>query len=115
MRLTSPRRASRAAFVLLLLAATAPALAQEDAAQRWTRQKCALYTDAWAQAFSWSEPASLRPAFLQAHQAFLASGCSGEAKVCPRTEAELALANQLSLMALSEGLAGSFLPFACRD
>ena len=53
--------------------------------------------------------------FLDRHAAFLASGCSGPRDVCPRSQAELTLADALSIAAMYSGATGSFLPFACRD
>jgi hypothetical protein len=52
--------------------------------------------------------------FLADHAAFLASGCT-EGRVCPASTDERALADRLALMAVAEGMAGSFLPFACPD
>ncbi len=56
--------------------------------------------------------AGIGTAFIAAHDAFLASGCRTGA-VCPETAPERALADRLSLMAVAEGMTGSFLPFAC--
>ena len=58
--------------------------------------------------------AGLSEGFLSAHDAFLASGCTARADVCPRSPEELDLANVLTLAAMNAGAASTFLPFACR-
>lgn len=81
-------------------------------ADDWTRAKCRLYTAAWDHLAAGDGLAGIGARFLAEHAAFLASGCT-EGRVCPQSAAELALADRLALMAVAEGMAGSFLPFAC--
>lgn len=81
-------------------------------ADDWSARKCALYRDIWTHAASGPALAEVGPAFRADHDAFLASDCR-EGRVCPRSEAERALADLLSLMAVAEGMTGSFLPFVC--
>ena len=52
--------------------------------------------------------------FIERHQAFLASGCTATADVCPRSPEELEVANALVILAMNAGSASTFLPFACR-
>ena len=80
----------------------------------WVARKCSLYTEAWVALTAGDGAAGIGPAFLKQHEAFLASGCTARADVCPDSPAEIALADKLSLMGVAEGMAGSFLPFACR-
>lgn len=94
--------------VLLVLPAAAAAAAADD----WTARKCALYRDAWAHVARGPAMEGVGPAFRADHAAFLASECR-ERRVCPENEAERALADLLSLMAVAEGMTGSFLPFVC--
>jgi hypothetical protein len=79
----------------------------------WTARKCALYADAWAQAVRIKGLDGIGQDFQDRHAAFLAQGCTRRGDVCPRSPQEYALADLLTLMAMSEGTAGSFLPFAC--
>jgi hypothetical protein len=95
----------------LVLALAGPAAAQE--ADDWTRTKCAFYSEAWAQATAGEGLAGIGPEFRAAHAEFLGSGCTIRGAVCPRNPQELRLADMLSLMAVAEGMAGSFLPFRC--
>jgi hypothetical protein len=88
-------------------------MAQTPDPSDWTARKCALYHEAWAKAASGDALIGVGTDFLAAHDVFLASDCTQRA-VCPRTPAELALADTLSLMAVAEGMAGSFLPFTCK-
>lgn len=85
----------------------------EAPADSWSQTKCRLYSDAFARAIDERGTTGLGPEFLLAHQAFLDSGCTGTRDVCPRSQQELALADLLSVVAINEGMTGSFLPFAC--
>jgi hypothetical protein len=86
-------------------------MAQPD----WPQVKCARYAEATAAALAYLGPQGLSRQFLDRHAAFLASGCRGPRDVCPRSRAELTLADALSIAAMNGGATGSFLPFACRD
>lgn len=105
--MSAGRRAGGLATILLALGLPAAALADD-----WTREKCRLYTAAWDHLAAGGGLAGIGARFLADHAAFLASGCTA-GRVCPESAAELALADRLALMAVAEGMAGSFLPFAC--
>lgn len=87
----------------------------EAVADSWTEKKCALYTSAWTQLVGEDRPESVSEEFMTDHADFLASGCLDRGNVCPRSPRERELSDLLSLMAVSEGMAGSFLPFNCVD
>lgn len=78
----------------------------------WVAKKCELYTQAW-DALAKGQKAGLGNEFLARHQAFIASGCTVRTNVCPVSQAEIAVADTVSMMAIAEGMAGTFLPFAC--
>lgn len=100
--------------VLLLLVLASPAPAQQLAiSPHWSAEKCARYSRAWAYVSAGPGLAGIGPEFLAAHAEFLTSDCRIRGNVCPRTPAELALADTLTLMSVAEGTAGSFLPFHC--
>lgn len=101
-----------AAFLLAALSLGAPAARAETT---WTERKCELYADATAAALSWTDPAGLSEEFLARHAAFLASGCTAPHDVCPRSAEEVALADLLLTMSMSEGMASTFVPFACPE
>jgi hypothetical protein len=90
-----------------LLCAT-PATAQD-----WQAEKCRRYAEAWQAAGPRAGAAGVSEAFLAAHGAFLASGCR-ERRTCPRSQAEIAVGDRMTLLALNAGLSGTFLPFICR-
>lgn len=102
-------------FAGLATLATHPALAQGTGGDSWTERKCVLYTAAWNHIASNGAPDGVSEEFLADHDAFLASGCLDRGHVCPRSPRELEIADMLSLMAVAEGMAGSFLPFNCTD
>lgn len=86
-------------------------VAEPATADAWTVEKCHRYDRAWRHLLT-GEPA-LGAAFITAQEEFIAGGCNTPGAVCPGTEAERAIADLLALMAVAEGMAGSFLPFGC--
>ncbi|WP_156323433.1 hypothetical protein [Bosea sp. AAP35] len=98
-----------------LICATGPGLAQRSAApEDWPAVKCERYTKAYADALTKLGRKGLSQPFLDAHEAFLASGCSIKGEVCPRSKEELDLANVMVIMGMNQGMASTFMPFACR-
>jgi len=86
------------------------AVAQESS---WVEVKCIRYKKAWDAALAHTKGKGLGQEFLGRHEAFLASGCTAKADVCPRSEEELALANMMVVAAMNAGTASTFPPFAC--
>jgi hypothetical protein len=95
-------------ILIVALLAASPAVAQD-----WPAEKCRRYSDAWEAAVRHPGTEGLSPAFLAAHAAFLDSGCR-ERAACPRSTAEIAMADTMTLLALNAGMSGTFLPFICR-
>lgn len=81
----------------------------------WTEKKCVLYQDAWAVAISGMGQEGISAEFLKRNDEFIASGCTIQGNACPRSDQELELANMLTLMTMSEGMASTFVPFSCRN
>ncbi|KRE09906.1 hypothetical protein ASE63_05210 [Bosea sp. Root381] len=88
--------------------------AQPVAPEKWPAVKCERYTKAYATALAKLGRKGLGQPFLDAHEAFLTSGCSIKGEVCPRSTEELNLANVMVIMGMNEGMASTFMPFACR-
>ena len=97
-----------------LLIEASPAPAQERQSQSWSKVKCERYKKTWSDALARRGTRGLGGDFLDSHEAFLASGCTARADVCPRSAEELDLANVLVVAAMNAGTASTFLPFACR-
>jgi hypothetical protein len=96
-------------FVALLAVALAtPALARD-----WPAEKCRRYTEAWTATVERLGSEGLSHGFQAAHAAFLSSGCRTRA-ACPRSPAEIAMADTMTVLALNAGMSGTFLPFVCR-
>ena len=110
----------------LALGTPTGALAQPKPPENWPAIKCERYTKAYADALAKLGRKGLGQPFLDAHEAFLASSCSikGEVcprskeeikgEVCPRSKEELDLANVMVIMGMNQGMASTFMPFACR-
>ena len=110
-----PRRLLASAIALGIAASTTGAFrAQPVAPEKWPAVKCERYTKAYAAALAKFGRKGLGQPFLDAHDAFLASGCSIKGEVCPRSTEELNLANVMVIMGMNEGMASTFMPFACR-
>jgi hypothetical protein len=90
------------------------AVAQDSSSQSWSEVKCTRYKKAWSEAVSRRGKRGLGQDFLDRHEAFLASGCTARADVCPRSAEELDLANVMVISAMNAGTASTFLPFSCR-
>ena len=101
--------------VALVVLSSQSALAQGAEGETWTERKCVLYTATWNHIAGDGTPDGVSEEFVADHDAFLASGCLDRGHVCPRSPRELEIADMLSLMAVAEGMAGSFLPFNCTD
>lgn len=97
----------------LIATAPAPAWAGTGQGSNWSQVKCARYTKAWSDALARLGGRGLSRDFLDRHAAFVASGCTARAEVCPRSPEELERANVMTIAAMNAGTASTFLPFAC--
>ncbi|HEY5795017.1 MAG TPA: hypothetical protein VIU82_08375 [Bosea sp. (in: a-proteobacteria)] len=98
----------------LILGGAAQGFAQPAPPENWPAIKCERYTKAWGEALAKFGRKGLGQPFIEAHEAFLASGCSIKGEVCPRSTEELNLANVMVIMGMNQGMASTFMPFACR-
>ena len=96
--------------------ATAGALAAQAtiAPQDWHDAKCSRYRKAWTEVLARDGTQGLGKDFLARHEAFLASNCTRRSDVCPRSPAELKLANIMVIRSMNFGAASTFVPFYCR-
>lgn len=100
-----------ACFGVLVLSATGTvSTANADA---WSQKKCTLYGEAWRKVVEWQGREGLGHDFIEGNERFIADGCSTPARVCPKSAEELKAADTLSMMVISQGITGSFLPFGC--
>jgi hypothetical protein len=99
---------------LWLLLAFAGSAVSQSGSSGWPAEKCARYRLAWTEALKRFGREGLGAEFLSRHQAFIDGGCTARADICPRSRAELDMANTMTLRALNAGMSGTFLPFACR-
>jgi hypothetical protein len=90
------------------------AIAQNPPPKPWPEVKCERYGNAWTEALTRRGRQGLSAEFVERHEAFLASGCTARADVCPRSTEELDLANIMVVAAMNAGTASTFPPFACR-
>ncbi|MBN2761281.1 MAG: hypothetical protein JXQ79_12340 [Rhodobacteraceae bacterium] len=100
--------AKAATALSMALCSAAPATAES-----WTERKCALYAAAMEDALGLLGRDGISDAFLSENAAFIAQGCTERGRFCPQTAQERALADMLTLMTMNEGMASTFVPFAC--
>jgi hypothetical protein len=104
--------AAAAMLALLACLADEPALAAGQPSS-WSETKCARYSAAWSALMKRRGPSGLGADFLSRHDAFIASGCTSAPDVCPRSGAELDVANIMVIAAMNAGTASTFPPFRC--
>jgi hypothetical protein len=111
-----PRRSTAVLAILLtcwFVGEASAAVAREHASPSWREVKCTRYKAAWSGALARVGTRGLGQDFLQRHDAFLASKCTAEPDVCPRSAEEFRLANVMVTLAMNAGTASTFPPFAC--
>ena len=74
--------------------------------------RCLAYRDAFEAALTRFGRNGLSPEFIERSNAFVASNCTGERNVCPRSNEELRIANIIIMRAVG-ATGGTFMPFAC--
>jgi hypothetical protein len=89
-------------------------MAQATTETGWATEKCRRYRIAWTQLAQRRGRTGLSEQFLASHDAFMARNCEDPRDVCPRSAAELDVANAMTMAAMNAGTASTFLPFACR-
>lgn len=98
-----------------MMAGTPISVAQEARPQTWSEVKCARYAAAWHEALVRFGRHGLSREFMDRHESFLTSGCRNRQRICPQSQAELDLANAMTLAAMNSGAASTFVPFTCRN
>ncbi|MBB4040682.1 hypothetical protein GGR34_002339 [Microvirga flocculans] len=101
-------------LIVSALGGGSSAVAQEIQSKSWPEVKCERYSKAWAEALARRGTRGLSQEFIERHDAFLASGCTARADVCPRSAEELDMANIMVVAAMNAGTASTFPPFFCR-
>lgn len=114
----------RLAFTLslatTLMAPGTHAMAQEagttaEARSDWQRKKCEVYRQAFAEILDHVGREGVSDIFMARNQAFIDSGCLADVDACPQTEADIEVANGLTIASMNAGAASSFGPFRCRE
>jgi hypothetical protein len=112
--MSRPTKLLAALATLLASSFAAPTAVAQASSSSWSEVKCSRYKEAWLEGLARRGRRGLGREFLDRHEAFLASGCTAKADVCPRSPEELELANIMVLAAMNAGTASTFLPFSCR-
>lgn len=89
--------------------------AQSQVGIETSEQKCILYQNAWGDAVNIIGATHLSREFISRNDQFIATGCTGQGNVCPKSDQEFEIANMLTMMTMNEGMASTFVPFSCRN
>ena len=98
---------------LAVVSTASIASAQQSQRRLTNAEKCTIYKDAFEKVFSNNKNGSLSETFIAENIAFIKSGCVDYGFVCPRNQADLNAANQLTVATMNRGLASTFVPFKC--
>jgi hypothetical protein len=89
-------------------------VSQAFAQENWAQRKCDLYSEGWRWVLQSQDLNGVRQTFIQGHQAFIDANCDHSIEICPVTKRERQLADILTVMSMNEGMASTFVPFACK-
>lgn len=101
-------------FVLALLLTSTASVAAQTRAPTWAETKCVRYKAAWSELLKVRGVKDISADFLARHDAFIAQGCRESTHVCPRSDAELEVADMMVVAAMNAGTASTFPPFSCK-
>ncbi|MEE4015796.1 hypothetical protein V1T76_27285 [Roseibium sp. FZY0029] len=111
--MSAPRSLS-ALLLAFVAAATMCCLASAEETREQKRvRRCAYYQEIVRVAFENVSRSQMRPGFVSEHDAFIAGGCFAGKAVCPKTPAEFAFADILTMMTVSANMGSTFTPFRC--
>ncbi|MFN3506003.1 MAG: hypothetical protein ACK4ZU_00900 [Allorhizobium sp.] len=80
----------------------------------WQEKKCDVYARALTEILDHVGREAVSERFLAQNRAFIDSGCLADVDACPETDAEIEVANGLTIATMNAGAASSFSPFRCR-
>ena len=99
--------------VFIIVTVASSAFAQQPQRRLTNTEKCAIYKNAFDTLLMKNRHGSLSEPFIAENIAFIESGCVEYSFVCPRNQADLNAANQLTVATMNRGLASTFVPFKC--
>lgn len=80
----------------------------------WQEKKCDVYARALTEILDHVGREAVSERFLAQNRAFIDSGCLADVDACPESDAEIEVANGLTIATMNAGAASSFSPFRCR-
>lgn len=104
--------ARRLGSVIAAICLMIPTASAQSPLTEWQITKCRVYAETLEQLTS-DGVEGLSASFIEENAAFIERDCVERVPVCPRTQADLDVANVLTIAAMNAGTASSFLPFAC--
>lgn len=87
--------------------------AQQPSTRLSNVEKCEIYKVAFEKVEQNYITHQLSESFRNENRNFIKGGCVEYAFVCPRSLADIAAANELTVATMNKGLASTFVPFKC--
>ncbi|MEM5585713.1 hypothetical protein WNZ15_24860 [Roseibium sp. AS2] len=106
-------RALNWAFAIALFIAAMPAPAASETREERRSRNCAYYREMVERALENIDTDALSSGFSHAHDGFVAGGCLVTGAACPKTPADFAFADLLTIMTVSANMGSTFTPFRC--
>jgi hypothetical protein len=107
---------SKIVFAVLMIAVVLPiqpGLTQQSHSGRsWQAEKCFRYKRDFSEVLRRWGLTGVSREFIEGNDAFIAAGCDGGEKVCPRSARDRELIEVLTIRVVNEGMSSTFLPFA---
>ena len=108
-----PRTLFALPMALVAVAAVFSQASAEETREQKRAKRCAYYQEIVRVAFENVSRSQMRPGFVAEHDAFIEGGCFAAKAVCPKTPAEFAFADILTMMTVSANMGSTFTPFRC--
>ncbi|MEW4458022.1 hypothetical protein FIU93_26160 [Labrenzia sp. THAF35] len=108
-----PRSLFALPLALVAVSAVFSQVSAEETREQKRARRCAYYQEIVRVAFENVGRSQMRPGFVAEHDAFIEGGCFAANAVCPKTPAEFAFADILTMMTVSANMGSTFTPFRC--
>ncbi|POF32307.1 hypothetical protein [Roseibium marinum] len=101
------------ALAAVVLGSAIPVSAAQETRDARRAKNCAYYREMIAHALEGIDGEALSPSFVEEHDAFVAGGCLATRPACPKSPADFAFADLLTMMTVSANMGSTFTPFWC--
>lgn len=109
------RRMKNPVFVLMaMITVLTGATTANQPSTAWQSQKCQAFEAAWGRALDVHGTDNMNYDFVAQNENFIESDCIEQSAICPRSDQEIDVANDITFEMMGIGLASTFLPYRCQ-